>query len=156
MARPKKKTEDNMVATQEISTTKSYGDLFGKIESLQGKEKQKFTKTLTMDEKKAYVNHLKEKDCERVSGIFRSFEPLGGMLEMTAMAYDGESPTKYTFYDGVEYTVPRYIARRFENEFQGVGTWYPTHSHILDSSGQPTISVGKKNRRFAFSSLDFQ
>jgi hypothetical protein len=72
------------------------------------------------------------------------------------MAYEGENPVKYIFQDGETYTVPKYIAKRFENEFQGVGTWYPTHSHILDESGKPMVSVGKKNRRFGFSSMEYQ
>lgn len=155
MARPKKQEEETMTAVQE-APSKNYNELFGKIDNLKGKEKLMFTKTLNLEEKKAYVQYLKEKDCQKVSGIFRSYEPLGGMLEMTAMAFNGEDPVKYTFYDGEQYTIPRYVAKRFENEFQGVGTWYPTHSHILDAQGNPTVQVGKRNRRFGFSSMDFQ
>lgn len=150
----RKKQDETMALAQESAP--SYSGLFGKIDSLSGIDRLKFTKTLSLEEKKAYVQHLKERDTEKVTGIFRSFEPLGGMLEMTAMAYDNESPTKYVFYDGFEYTVPKYVAKRFENEFQGVGTWYPTHSHILDKDGKPMLGVGKKNRRFGFSSMEFQ
>ena len=75
---------------------------------------------------------------------------------MNAMAYDGETPMKYVFADGVEFTVPKYVAKRFESDFQGIGTWYPTHSHVLDQFGKPTVGVGKKNRRFGFSSMEFQ
>lgn len=146
-----------MAAVQEAPVaSRSYGELFSKIESLTGIDKQRFTKGLTIDEKRAYVQHLKDRDSQKVTGIFRSFEPLGGMLEMTAMAYEGESPVKYTFHDGIEYTVPKYVAKRFESEFQGIGTWYPTHSHILDQYGKPMVGVGKKNRRFGFSSMEFQ
>lgn len=150
-------TEDTMATSTETTpVSKNYNEIFSKIESLHGIDKRNFTKNLTQDEKKAYVNHLRDRDMEKVTGIFRSFEPLGGMLEMTAMAYESETPVKYQFFDGMEYTVPRYIAKRFENEFQGLGTWYPTHSHILDAAGKPTVSVGKKNRRFGFSSMEFQ
>lgn len=141
---------------QEACVSSNYSSLFAKIDSLQGLEKQKFTKNLNKEEKAAYIDYLKEKDCEKVSGIFRCHEPPGGTLEMTCKAYDNENPIKYNFYDGQEYTIPRYVARRFENEFQGVGTWYPTHSYILDSAGKPMVGVGKKNRRFGFSSLAFQ
>jgi hypothetical protein len=150
-----KKKEELMTAVME-SPAKNYGDLFRKISSLTGIEKQNFCKTLSKDEKHAYIQHLKERDVEKVTGIFRCFEPLGGSLEMTAMAYEGENPVKYSFNDGQTYTVPRYIAKRFESEFQGIGTWYPTHSHILDESGKPVVSVGKKNRRFGFSSMEYQ
>lgn len=156
MARKPKNTEVIMQEAIAPSTTTSYESLFKRIDSLQGVEKGKFTKSLTLDEKKAYIKYCKERDTVLVSGVFRSFEPLGGTLEMTGLAYDGEVPVKYKFYDGMEYTIPKYIAKRFESEFQGIGTWYPTHSHILDQSGNPIVGVGKKNRRFGFSSMDFQ
>lgn len=145
-----------MAVATETAPAKNYNDLFAKIDSLQGLDKRNFTKGLSVEEKRAYVSYIKDRDCQKVTGIFRSFEPLGGMLEMTAMAFEGENPAKYTFFDGMEYTVPRYVAKRFENEFQGLGTWYPTHSHIMDQNGKPTINVGKKNRRFGFSSMEFQ
>lgn len=157
MAKEKEIKEKIMGTAQETpSVSKNYKELFSKIESLKGDEKKLFTKGLHQDEKKAYVNHLKERDCEKVTGIFRCLEPIGGSLEMSACAYEGESPTKYQFQDGQEYTIPRYVARRLENEFQGIGTWYPTHSHVLDERGLPTVQVGKKNRRFGFSSMTFQ
>lgn len=133
-----------------------YGDLFGKIDGLTGIEKRNFCRNLTLEEKKAYVNYIRDRDTQKVTGIFRCFEPAGGSLEMTAAAFDGEQPVKYQFSDGGEYTVPKYVAKRFESDFQGVGTWYPTHSHIMDQFGKPMVSVGKKNRRFGFSSMEFQ
>ena len=144
--------------TQAVVETpaRSYGDLFSKISSLSGLEKKNFCKTLTKEEKASYIQHLRERDTEMVTGIFRCFEPAGGCVEMNAMAYDGETPIKYLFIDGQQYTVPRYIARRFEGDFQGIGTWYPTHSNVLDADGKPTIAIGKKNRRFGFSSMEFQ
>lgn len=142
--------------TLEAPSAPTYSSLFSRIDSLQGKEKQNFTKTLTLDEKKAYVQSHRDRDCEMVTGVFRCYEPPGGMLEMTCMAYGHENPTKYEFYDGVEYTIPRYVARRFENEFQGQGTWYPTNKYLLDAAGKPMVHVGKKNRRFGFSSMEFQ
>lgn len=145
----KKFNEDNMTAT----ATKSYSELFTKIESLQGLDRKNFTRTLTLEEKKAYVQHLKEKNCEMITGIFRCFEPVGGSLEMDGMAFDGETPQKYIFEDGKQYTIPKYLVKRFESDFQGVGTWYPTHTNILDANGKPTVAIGKKNRRFGFSAM---
>lgn len=142
--------------TAPTTTGSSYESLFRQIDSLQGLDRQKFTRKLTTEEKKAYISHCRDRDCEMVTGVFRSFEPLGSTLEMTGRAYHGETPVKYMFYDGLEYTIPKYMAKRFENEFQGVGTWYPTHHHILDHNGKPMVGISKKNRRFGFSSLDFQ
>ena len=138
-------------------TTSSYETVFKKMDSLQGKDKQAFGKTLTKEEKNSYVNYCKERDCEMVTGIFRCFEPPGGMLEMNYKAYPGEDAEKKIFIDGQEYTVPRYVAKRFESDFQGSGTYYTTHSYIMDSTGKPLLNTnGKKTRRFGFSSMDFQ
>lgn len=138
------------------TATASYETVFKKMDALQGHDKKTFGKTLTKEEKKAYIDYLRDKDCESVTGIFRCFEPVGGMLSMSCKAYENEDPVKYTFFDGMQYTVPKYVAKRFENEFQGIGTWYPTHSHIMDINGNPIVNVAKKNRRFGFSSMDFQ
>lgn len=148
-----KKKEEPMTA---VAESKNYNDLFKKIDGLSGLAKSQFTRTLSKDEKKAYIQHLKERDLEMVTGVFRSFEPVGGTLSMTGKAHENEDPVKYDFVDGQTYTIPRYLAKRFENEFQGSGTWYPTHSHIMDMNGKPITGIGKKNRRFGFSSLDFQ
>lgn len=152
MARKKSINQEPIMTT----STASYETIFKKMDALQGVEKKKFSVTLTKEEKEAYIEYLRDRDCEKVTGIFRCFEPPGGMLEMNAKAYKGEESTKYVLVDGQECTIPRYMAKRFESEYQGIGTWYPTHSHILDSFGKPTVVTGKKNRRFGFSSMDFQ
>lgn len=149
----KKQVSDEMSTAQ---ATTSYGDLFQKISSLHGKDRKEFCKTLSVDEKKAYVHHLKEKDCEMVTGVFRCHEPQGGTVTLTAMAYPGEDPRSHEFFDGEQYTIPRYLARRLENEFQGCGCWYPTNKYLLDDAGKPMVHVGKKNKRFGFGSLEFQ
>lgn len=143
-------------AQEEPMQQTAYNDLFTKIDSLAGVDRKKFCDTLTKEEKQDYIRYLKEKDCEMVTGVFRCTETPGGFIEFSAMAYPGETPVKYPMYDGEKYTVPRYVARRLENEFQGVGCWYPTNKYILDDAGKPLVHVGKKNRRFGFSSMDFQ
>lgn len=143
-------------ASMQTAATSNYNDLFHKISALHGAERHAFCTTLTQDEKKAYIQHLKERDCEKVTGIFRCHEPPGGMVQMTAMAYLGETPKAYEFFDGEQYTIPRYLARRLENEFQGCGCWYPTNKYLLDDAGKAMVHVGKKNKRFGFGSMDFQ
>lgn len=147
----KKTNIEESMTTQTATVKKGYEDIFRKLDALKGLEKRNFARTLTKEEKKAYVEYLKERDCETITGVFKCFEPAGGCLEMTALAYPGETPVKYTFVDGEEYTIPKYVAKRLESEFQGIGTWYPTHSHILDANGKPTVVTGKKNHRFGFS-----
>lgn len=153
MSKQKKHEESMSVATEAPKT--EYRDLYHKIEALQGKEKQAFCKLLRPEEKKAYIEFCKERDSIPVTGVFRCFEPMGGMVKVTYSAYD-TGPVTQEFYDGQTYTIPKYLAKRFESDFQGSGTWYPTHSHVLDATGNPIVGVGKKNRRFGFSSLDFQ
>ena len=137
------------------ASTQGYSEIFNKIDRMTGLERKQFAKGMKPEEKKGYVEHCRSRDTEKVTGIFRCFEPVGGSLKMTAAAYPGEDPVTYEFLDGQEYTIPKYIARRLENEFQGSGTWYPTHSYIMDTQGKPIPGIGKKNRRFGFSSMDF-
>lgn len=144
------------VNEESMTTTSTYTDLFNKIDSLAGLDRKKFCSTLTKEEKHEYIKHLKEKDCEMVTGVFRCNEPQGGNVEFNCMAYPGEDPKKYHFYDGEQYTIPRYVARRIENEFQGCGCWYPTNKYLLDEAGKAMVHLGKKNRRFGFGSMEFQ
>jgi len=139
---------------EEVSTEKpsmSVGDLVARIEKMSPKEKQAFCKTLSTEEKKRYIGYLKDRDMETITAVFRCYEPLGGMVKMTVKPYEGCEAT-YEFYDNQTYTIPIYLAKRFNNEFQGVGTWYPTHAHIMDASGTPIVGVGKKNYRFGMNS----
>lgn len=139
--------------TEEVSAPAimSVGELVEKIEKLSPKEKQAFCKTLSSEEKKRYINYLRDRDMETIDAVFQCYEPMGGMVKFTAKPYDGCEVT-HEFYDGVTYTIPIYLAKRFNNEFQGVGTWYPTHAHIMDSSGTPIVGVGKRNKRFGMNS----
>ena len=165
MGRPKKIKENpiplegimTVPETSSVSTAQvapSYDTLFKKIDSLHGKDRQVFCKTLTKDEKLAYVKYQREQDMEMVEGIFRCFEPVGGGVKFSVRPYEGTEQT-YEMADGQTYTIPKCIAKRMNNEWQGVGTWHPTHTHVLDANGNPTVSTGKKNFRFSFSSLAF-
>ena len=129
----------------------SIGDIVYKIDSMSPKEKQSFCQTLTSDEKSQYLKYLKARDSEEVEVIFKSFEPVGGMVKFTAIPYEGVGGT-YEFFDGIRYKIPICLAKRFNNEFQGAGTFYPTNAYILDASGKPVFNTGKKNYRFAASS----
>jgi hypothetical protein len=129
-------------------------ELHAKLTKMSTNERQKFVKTLSKDEKKAYIEARKDHNCEKVSCIFRCLEPVGGSVVFTAGAYGDIE--KYTFLDGEQYTVPRYIVERFNGDFQGCGTWYPTHTNVLDANGKPTVAIGKKNYRFMLSSTNYE
>ena len=129
----------------------SIGELVRKIEGMTGKEKEAFCRTLTSDQKKQYIGYLKDRDMETITAVFRCFEPMGGSVKLTVRPYENCEAT-YEFIDGHTYTIPLYLAKRFNNEYQGCGTWYPTHAHIMDQFGKPLIGVGKRNFRFGMNS----
>jgi hypothetical protein len=119
-------------------------ELYAKIDSLIGKAKQEFCRTLNADQKKGYLAYLREKDMTMVKGVFKCFEPVGGFLKMSCAPWPGVEKT-YEFFHGEEYEVPAFVAKHLET-----GCYYPTHSYLLDDRGQPVPHVGKKNFRFSF------
>ena len=147
--------EEFMAKTSEIAPEQSMkiGELVSRIESMSGKEKQAFCRTLSSEEKTRYVQYLRDRDMEKVKVIFKCYDPMGGMVKFTAKPYEGYHEN-YELYDGQEYEIPLCIAKRFNNEFQGIGCFYPTHAYILDAQGKPMISIGKKNFRFNVNSPD--
>lgn len=138
-----------MSKEMEAPTRRHIGELISKIDALSGQAKQDFCRSLSKDEKRSYIESQKEKDMERVNCIFRCHEPAGGSVTMTTRPYAGCQET-WTFVDGQLYSIPMYLAKRMNSDYQGIGTWYPTHSYLLDGNGKPMIGVGRKNHRFGF------
>lgn len=149
------KKDKKMTKTQESKpdTGRAVGDLVREIEKLSGEDKQKFCQTLTESEKRAYINYITERDSEKIECLFRCNEPVGGSVTLTYRAFKGDPETQ-TFIDGQTYTIPLYLAKRMNNEYQGSGTWYPTHGFIMDAQGKPIIHTAKKNHRFGFMSTN--
>lgn len=136
---------------KESAIQRTLGELVSKIEQLTGKQKQEFCASLSESEKKAYIKYLRDRDMEEVECVFRCHEPLGGSVTLTAIPYKG-CELNQTFVDGQTYKIPLYLAKRMNNEWQGCGTWYPTHAHVLDAQGKPIVNVAKKNHRFGCTS----
>lgn len=131
------------------------GELARKIESFHGEEKQRFCRTLSMEQKKAYVDYCRDRDTQMVRGTFRCYEPVGGSVTLTCRPYEG-CEYNYTLEDGKEYTIPIFLAKRLNGDFQGIGTWYPTHSYAVDVvTNKSRYDIGKKNYRFSMTSSDF-
>lgn len=131
----------------------SVGELVAKLESLSPEEKRAFCNTLTREEKKSYINWLRDRDMEKVNVTFICREVQGATISMVCQPYEG-TLEKFTFTDGLSYSIPLYLAKRLNEEYQGIGTWYPTHSFTLDEVGRPVIGVGRKNKRFGVVSSD--
>lgn len=120
------------------------------IESKSGKEKWEFTRKLSKEQRDAYLNYLKDRDTQMVTGVFKCLEPVGGSVTFSAKAWDG-CEINTTMEHGQEYTIPYAIAVQLEK-----GCWWPTHSYLLDAQGKPVITTGKKNYRFSFNTSDIR
>jgi hypothetical protein len=137
-------------ALSSINRTINVTKLAQDIESKSGKEKWEFTRKLSKEEKEAYLNYLKDRDSQMVTGVFKCLEPVGGSVTFSAKAWDG-CEINTTMEHGQEYTVPYAIAVQLER-----GCWWPTHSYLLDAQGKPVITTGKKNYRFSFNTSDIR
>ena len=96
------------------------------------------------------MRKMREKDNRLVKGIFRCYEPRGGSFTFNYKKYRRDKGLKYTISDGQTYEVPVMVAKHLNND-----CWYPRHSHVLDSNGNPIVDPGKRVQRCSFDSLEF-
>lgn len=94
--------------------------------------------------------YQRDKDREKVKGIFRFFEVPGGSMSFVIKMYKGDPVERYEFQDGLTYTVPLGVAKHLNKN-----GWYPVHQHALDDDGKASVRIGQKVRRFGFQSLEF-
>lgn len=135
------------------------------------------SKTLTETKSEQEINIFKSKkdlakeklekyrneETKMVKGIFQFFECPNATAHIFVSKYSGVQPFNQVMEDGKEYEIPLYVARHLNGiditaeAIEGkVGSCsYPVHSHILDGMGNPTVSVGKRVRRFGFQSMEF-
>lgn len=111
---------------------------------------------------KAKLEAVMNEELKLVRGIFQFLECPGHSTKITVRKYKGHFFEK-DMKDGQEYEVPLYVARFLNGidvtaEALGgkLGTCsYPVHSHVMDQHGNPTVSIGKRVKRFGFQSLEF-
>ena len=117
------------------------------------------TSTKKVDAKKAKaaanLNYQRDKDREKVKGIFRFHEVPGGRLEFSFKKYKGDPVERYDLVDGTQYTLPLGVARHLNSS-----GWYPQYEYIpgekvIQAPGGNSIRVAKKIRRYSFQSLEF-
>lgn len=99
---------------------------------------------------KGWVKWNRDKDREKVRGIFRFYEVPDGFMSFVYCAYEGDEIERYDMYDGQIYEVPIGVAKHLNKN-----GWYPEHAFVVDETGKPIAKVGKKIRRFGFQSLEF-
>lgn len=114
-------------------------------------------RTMSKAERERYFNWCRDRDREKVKGIFRFYERPGGDMEFVFRGYKGDPVEKYSMIDGQTYEIPLGVARHLNQN-----GWYPEYGYIpggktvLVPGGQPTnMRVEKKTHRFGFQKQDF-
>lgn len=100
--------------------------------------------------KKPNLKYERDKDREKVRGIFRFHEVPGGTMSFVFKKYKEDPVESYTLVDGNVYTLPLGVARHLNKN-----CWYPVHAHATDEHGKPSMMIGKKVHRATFQSLEF-
>ena len=107
--------------------------------------------TVTPEKKvKPSLKYMRDRDREKVKGIFKFYECPGGTMSFCYKAYKEDPVERFDFVDGGVYSVPLGVAKHLNKN-----GFYPIHAHTVDENGKPSMSVGKKVRRFGFQSLEF-
>lgn len=100
--------------------------------------------------KKVNIDALREKDAQKVRGVFHWLENPGGVFSFVFRQYKGEPVMRYSLKDGETYELPLGVARHLNNN---VGRF--EHVHLLDKDGKPSQLAKRRIRRVSFESLDF-
>lgn len=118
-------------------------------------------KTAAKTKEKPNIAYLREKDRQKVKGIFRNYEAPGFGLSFNFRAYKGDPIERYDLHDGQVYELPLSVARHLNNN-----CWSPKYEYVDGASdkvqagisafaGGKTQRISKKVHRFAFQSLEF-
>lgn len=108
------------------------------------------SKEAAMEKKKPNLRFQRDKDRERVKGMFQFHECPGGKLEFVFRMYKEDPVEYYSLQDGQYCELPLGVARHLNQN-----GWYPVHRHQLDSNGKAVTTVGEKRHRYSFRSLEF-
>lgn len=100
--------------------------------------------------KKPNLKYLRDKDREKVKGIFRFHEVPGGTLEFPFKKWKEDPVEMFKLIDGQQYTIPLGVAKHLNTSGA-----YPVHQHAMSEDGKSMLKVGKKVRRYSFQSLEF-
>ena len=100
--------------------------------------------------KKPSLKYLRDKDREKVKGIFQFHECPGGTLSFVFRHYREDPIEQYTMVDGRHYEIPLGVARHLNKN-----GWYPIHHYQTDEQNVPIAEIGEKRHRYSFRSLEF-
>jgi len=96
------------------------------------------------------IENMRAQDNEKVRGTFNFLEVPGGTLKFPFLKYKGDPVEVYELIDGQQYEVPLRVAKHLNET-----GWYPVHAYEMDTQGKPSVRVGKKVRRYSFTSSEF-
>jgi hypothetical protein len=116
-------------------------------------ELQDFEKDQKKDakkEKQKGLEYQRQKDREKVRGIFKFYEVPGGSMSFVYRLYKKDPIERYDLVDGEIYELPLGVAKHLNKN-----GCYPVHQYALDETGKPVMRIGQKVRRFGFQSLEF-
>lgn len=111
--------------------------------------KQEVKKETVID-KKPNLKYQRDKDREKVKGIFRFHEVPGGSMSFCFKAYKEDPVERYDMLDGQVYTIPLGVAKHLNKNLK-----YPIHGHMMDENNHPMMRVKQWIRRCSFQSLEF-
>lgn len=109
------------------------------------------------EQPKKNLRYQRDKDREKVKGIFRFYEVPGGSMSFSFKAYKEDPVERYDMIDGEVYTIPLGVAKHLNKN-----CWYPEYEHMKSEPGTiggfgpgTSMRVGKKVFRCGFQSLEF-
>lgn len=107
-------------------------------------------KKVSPEQIKKNLRYQRDKDRQKVKGIFRFHEVPGGTLSFVFHKYNEDPVENFTLRDGEVYEIPLGVARHLNKNCS-----YPEHTRTVDMHGKPLAVVGKTIRRCSFQSLEF-
>ena len=122
-------------------------------------------KKLNKSEIERLITRMKERDAEKVTGIFENKENPRGVVEFSFCAYPGDENVVYHLFDGERYELPRGVARHLNTN-----CYYPEYKYMDGQMGtmgvrggaadgrlgaQQVMQTMRKVHRYSFKSLEF-
>lgn len=108
-------------------------------------------KTVEQEKKpKTNLRWNRDKDREKVKGIFRFHEVPGGSMSFVFRAYKEDEVERFDMIDGQIYTIPLGVAKHLNKNL-----WYPEYEFFKNEDTQNMQRIAKKVHRCSFQSLEF-
>lgn len=96
------------------------------------------------------LRYMRDKDRQKVKGIFRYHEVPGGVMGFVFKAYKEDKVESFKLRDGEVYELPLGVAKHLNKNCS-----YPEYAHLVSDTGMPIETIGKQIRRCSFQSLEF-